>query len=108
MAQNWHPRAAVTLPLLDDPGFLEELEKIDISPPTRRESFLIGPHPTMDQWLEEERPAEPTEMEEAIESVRGWASGWLVAAVAVLGTLAGAGLATVVFHERVLRMLSIG
>jgi hypothetical protein len=91
-------------PLLDDPEFLAELDKLDVvAAPHRDPRFVEYVRPTLDEWARGEEWDLPDYTPAPERPVR---RGRLVAAVAMLGgTLAGALLATAVFHEQVIRIL---
>jgi hypothetical protein len=96
-------------PLLDDPEFLAELDRLDAaSSGSQRDARFAGyRRPTLDEWAREQHRDLP-EGPPASEPHPTPAADRIVAAMTMVGgTLAGALLAAFVFHDEVSRILDM-
>src|SRR4051812_37417239 len=92
--------------LLDDPEFLAELDKLDVAAPVpeRDARFVDYVRPTMDEWTRDEQIDRVSSSASEAHTAPG-ASRRVAVMMMLGGTLVGALLAGVVFHDQVIRII---
>ena len=93
---------------LDDPDFLTELDKLEPGRSAEAERDSVAYYrPTLEEWARDQGiTLSPPDESIDIPTQAAVVGRWVVAAVTIVGTLTGAAMAAVVFHEQVQQILA--